>query len=192
MKDEYTAKEFRELMKSGTIGKKGRLILSDREQEVKQVPRDLMFDPKEFIFIPGEVYSSKNSTQIRIKHVAKSKWKVLTKNGWKFVLPFIAKSDQAKGYQKKKANIYRSFAEDFKEMYKHQGFPLFVEMIFVRRTRAVWDFNNISQLVQDCMVENGWLPGDDIRYMFPVMPRSPNLPYYIDKNNPGVYIRVAK
>jgi hypothetical protein len=193
-----TLEEYRGLVKSGSLvaGKKGRLIMKDDTMpeplSENSVPMDRMFNEDDYLFIAGEVFSSKNSTQIRVKYAQRSKWKVLMKGVWKYVIPFVAKSDNAKGYQKTKSPIYRSLTEDFLKMYEGQGFPLFVEMIFVRRTRGIWDFNNLSQQVCDCMTDAKWIPDDSTRYMYAVPPMPPNLAHYVDKLNPGVYLKVVK
>jgi Holliday junction resolvase RusA-like endonuclease len=188
-------KEYKDMISGNkvTVGKKGRIIIADPTEEIPvSVPQDRMFNEADYLFIPGEVFSSKNSTQIRVKFVKRSKWKILSAGVWRFVTPFVSKSNVSKGYQTDKARIYKALAPDFKIMSEGQGFPLRVEFIFVRRTKARWDWINMLQVVQDCMVDAGMLPDDDVGHLLPCLPKSPNLSYYIDKTNPGVYIRVIK
>ncbi len=185
MKESYTSKEFQAM-----FGKSGKILKPETFDEAVKPNNILDFDPHSYIFIPGEVYSSKNSTQIRVKLVKWSKWKVLMKGSWRFVQPFIAKSDAAKGYQDEKAHIYRKFTKQFREMSHGKEFPLFVEIIFVRKTLRFWDWINMVQIVQDCMVDARWLPDDNVNIMFPTVPMKQKKQYLYGKDNPGVYIKV--
>ncbi len=136
------------------------------------------------IFIRGEVYSSKNSKQIWKKSAKKSNWKY---NG-KPVLPFITDSNQVKRYKIETKKQYISFRKQFQGSVK--GYPVRVEFTFIRGTKGIWDFNNMTEMVQDMMVECEWLPDDSMFYLIPVCPVDP--PFYIDKENVGVIIKVLQ
>lgn len=190
-KTKYTSSEIRQMLASGAcqVGKGGRLVMNepDHEKPGKSVlPVDYLdFNPLEYIFIPGIVFSSKNSKQIFIKKVVKSYWYYKGKP----VVPFITDSKAVKSYKKRKALVFSNGAEKFKEMINGHRAPYFAELIFVMPDLRIWDFNNLSQIVQDMMVKHGWVKGDDVRYLFTAPPMPPKIPYFVDKGKPGVYIK---
>ena len=192
-KTKYTSSEIRQLMASGAcrVGKGGRLIMDepDHEQVASRpmLPDDCLdFNPLEYIFIPGTVFSSKNSKQIFKKRAVKSYWYYRGE----CVVPFITDSKAVKSYKKRKALVFSNGAGKFKEMVNGRTPPYFVELIFVMPDLRVWDFNNLSQIIQDMMVKHNWIKGDDVRYLFTIPPLPPIIPYYVDKTRPGVYIKL--
>ena len=192
MKDQMTVEEFKRLLSSGNI-KKGRLVV-DKEPEPYELPKGTLIDASQYIFIPGRVYSSKNSTQIRVrglKHGERSKFKLFSKGVWRPIVPFVAKSDNAARYKKEKVGLFRANKQRFDQMKGNNAYPLYIEFVFAWPDRGRWDWSNILQIVQDTMVDAGLIPDDSVRYMFPVMPPKPVLPYFIDRKNPGVYFRVV-
>ncbi len=182
------------MLKSGNLEVQGRKIKhqgSDTIDFTKEYRFDPMFDLDKYIFIPGRVYSSKNSEQIRIKiSSTPTKWKCNTKTkGWLYVRPFVAKNDNAQNYKKRTAHLYKIAQRQFKDMSEGKKYPLIVEFIFVMPDKTEWDWNNITQLVQDCMVDGGMIPDDNVYVMLPTFPREQA--FYIDKTAPGVYFRVV-
>jgi hypothetical protein len=61
--------------------------------------------------------------------------------------------------------------------------PLRLWFQFARKTRQRSDWLNLMQIVQDQMVEHGWIPDDDHENLLPAA-----LPHILDRGNPGVYI----
>jgi Holliday junction resolvase RusA-like endonuclease len=121
------------------------------------------------LFIPYNVVSFKNSKQV-VKN-KEGKVRVIGSKAW---------------YKYKKAteNYYRILAAEFKKRIKGKPSPIFIEFTFARSTKAIWDYNNLTQGVTDLMTQNGWLPDDntyEIRQLEGV--------HFIDKANPGIYIR---
>jgi hypothetical protein len=206
--NEISSGEFRKMIAKGilNVGSNGRVMSrGDADNELPKAkkrydePRSISDKIDVFrkdnpdlaghIFIPGRVYSSKNSKRISIKFAKEGKWKCRTKNGWEFVTPFIRDSKQAEGYKKDTMPDYKRYREQFVESYKDKPFPLYVEMVIVDN-RTGWDWNNMTQIVQDQMKDAGWIPDDQIKYMLPVMPLPPRQPYYISKGDEGVYIKI--
>lgn len=203
----YTSAEFRKKLANNTfrVAGKGRIVEDVPEADIP-LPEDhpmnisgtFDLNPLEYIFIPGRVFSSKNSEQIRVKLSSnKTRWQCYMKSGrkgflsWRYVTPFVTKNENAKGYEKKKIPVYKSLLPQWQQMKEGKPYPLYIEFVFVMPNKTSWDWNNLTQLVQDCMVKAGWLPDDSVRYCLPNMPKRPKLPYMIDKNKPGVYIKIA-
>jgi len=80
----------------------------------------------------------------------------------------------------------------FKGMVKDFGYPLEIGMHFVRGTRHKYDWINMCQGVQDLMVKHHWIEDDNTEIMYPT-PLKVNGTYSsYNKENPGVYIKVAE
>ncbi len=176
IKDKMTAAEFRKAISRGVINTTGkRLTVNDVSDEYMET-----IDKIDSIWIPGEVYSSKNNNRIFAKSVKKSKWLL---NG-KPVKPFITCSAAVSRYKEEKLGYYIANREKFLKMTENKPFPLYVYFQFIRRTRGRWDFNNMTELVQDMMVMAGWIPDDDEKHLIPVYKKSQL------GNKPGVMISV--
>ena len=183
MQETYTAEQFKRLLNQGAISIKGKRL------KMEELPPDYVetINHVNSIFIPGEVYSSKNSKRIFPKAAAKyTGWTFRNKN----VVPFITSSTAVNNYKSEIMRYYTAYRQNFLDMIRGKVYPLFLEFHFVRATKAGWDFNNMSQLVCDMMVKAGWVPDDNVKILFPVPPMPPLKPYSIDKKNPGVFIRV--
>lgn len=182
------------MLQSGEIqiGKKGRMKITKQKIFQNPVMYDecFHFNADDYIFIPGRVYSSKNHERILIKKVVQSKWKCLINSKWEYVVPYVAKNENAKNYQTKKLPYYLSKKPEWIKMKGNKDFPLYVEFLFAMPNKNSWDWNNLTQLVQDVMKKAGWVPDDDVNYILPCVPQMPKLAYFIDKRNPGIYIRI--
>jgi hypothetical protein len=143
-------------------------------------------------YIPGEVPSSKNFKRIAFKpdKTNKSSWKYLQHGKWIHVIPFIVASNFTEVYKKYVGPYYQKYAFDFRNASIKKGFPVYVEFTFIRKTNQIWDFNNITQVVQDLMKEYGWIDDDNSRFLIPMPPQKPKPAYHVDKENPGVIIRL--
>ena len=164
------------------------------------------YSSEKSIFILGEVRSSKNSKQIWKKpyHPPKTKlkklddritlatYKNLTSSGkWFYngqrVIPFITDSNLVKVYKVETALVYRKYVRNFKEIIKDKKLPVYVEFLFFREFDKRWDFNNLTQIVQDMMVKHNWICDDDVYNILP-MPAKPA--FVVDKKIQGVLITV--
>ena len=122
-------------------------------------------------FIKGNVPSSKNSKQIfKNKKTGKT---------------FITSSKTVKAYLSNFEYQYDIFAKEFKEQLKSKAKPYKIGFYFVRDSRRKFDYININQIVQDLMVQHGWIDDDNCEELIPVF-----IGYEVDRNNPGVRIEV--
>ena len=149
------------------------------------------------IFIPGEVFSSKNSHQIFYRFSNKSDCcnaDTTGKGADRICLkckkhckpkqtPFIDKSKAAKEYDDTMLPTYTSRVEKFRSMLAGSKAPYFIGLLFVRQTRREFDANNMNQAVMDLLVKSGCIPDDNMNVAIPV-----TLGYMINKTNPGVVI----
>lgn len=153
--------------------------LKERENEViekvvvKDVP-EFHHVPKLEWFITGQVPSKKNS---RINFVSK--------NGKQLSIP-------SKLYSQYKISTkmqWEVFGREFKKAieYHKLEFPLNIEMTFIRKTNQLVDYFGPGESVFDLMTDHGWWPDDNRHY---------GKPFFgdmrVDKNNPGVIIKILK
>lgn len=139
-------------------------------------PKDIPTD--ETIFIPYETRSSKNSKQIGYKYIGKRK------------VPFIMESKLAQEYREVTKRYWEIMAKVFRQQLVGKSKPYVIEFLFVRSSKRRFDFHNMVQLPADLMQEYGWLEDDDMENLLPVPPLPPRAPYIVDKNNPGVFIKI--
>ena len=119
------------------------------------------------IFIPGNVPSSKNSKQWTGKMLIHSK---ATRN-----------------YIRDTKEFYRHWEESFNSqvILNTTTDVIHVDFYFIRSSRRKFDYINPAQTVQDLMVKYGWIEDDNCDIIVPHFSG-----YHVDKNNPGVLIRV--
>lgn len=126
------------------------------------------------IFIPGNTPSSKNSKQ----------WVWRGKRG------FLVNSKTTTKYIKSSTKDYQVGKNLFKKMIDGLPKPYIIGMHFVRKTKQRFDFSNLVQVVQDQAVRHDWLSDDNINEMFPLPFKIDGKWYSVDKDKPGVYIKV--
>jgi len=127
-----------------------------------------MNDVTEF-FIPMNTPSSKNSKIWTGKFLVNSrytqKWKRHTREEWIRLTPLFKKA------------VLELQVEP----------PYYIEFEFIRKTKAKFDYINMSQILCDTMVHYKWIEDDDTKGI---------KPYYADprhdKVNHGVIIRLLK
>jgi hypothetical protein len=176
--DEISAATFQQLLKkknAGTFIPDAKKMLCPREENV-QVSTTV--HPSEGFFIPGNVPSKKRAY--------KPIW-VHNKSGGQRHMGLM-KHDHIIKYEQESGPHWAKYAQDFRELIGVER-PVYVQMYFVRSTVASrWDFNNLSQMVCDQMVEHGWIEDDNIDSLIAVPPF--DMPKWIkDNNNPGVLIK---
>lgn len=188
-------KDYKALVKGATS--KGNRVVLDKTKPIKGVNNPILdeiyskfgMSLDNSFFVPGEVMSSKRGHQIFAKPAINSRWKFDNKP----IIPFIAPSGPTEGYNKQTKDRYISYATIFNKFIAdyHLKKPFFIKFTFIRATKAVnWDFNNMTEVVQDQMVRCGWLKDDSVEFMFPLPPLPPARPFFYDKNNPGVFITI--
>lgn len=97
-------------------------------------------------FVPGEVPAQKNGQQIGYKT--------------------LKKSPQVVTYLQYASTVYaeawRQVIKGAKQSVDHYGAPLYMGLHFVRGTRGRFDWNNMTHIVTDYLVNRGGLRDDDV------------------------------
>jgi len=134
------------------------------------------------IFIPYEVISSKNM-QGHYPKCDRSGTAIKSKTGKYQII--VYNTEQYKRYLMQTKSYWEAMASIFRGMLRGKEPPYRIEFLFIRATKGKFDYANIVQGPQDLMTRNGWYKDDNADIMIPVF-----LPYVIDKQNPGLIIRV--
>jgi len=142
---------------------------------------------KQQVFIPGNVPSSKNSKQ-------------RTKNGAIVSGKAVKKYLQGLGIKRYSCRQGSAYMEDyktrpnlFKEKFRDAEWITprkfcYIGFHFVRQTKALFDFSNMVQIVQDLMVAGGYLQEDNINCMIPVNMVKNGNRWSKNKDFPGVWV----
>lgn len=121
------------------------------------------------IFVPGDVPSSKNSKVWTGKFLVSSKtatrYKNITKGIWDNPI------------------LRDKFLDSLKEVTK----PYRLSFKFIRGTRRIFDYVNMTQMPLDLMVAFGWLEDDNANEVKPEYEQ-----YEFNKTSPGVIISIIK
>lgn len=132
-------------------------------------------EPTVFVF-PGELISSKNS---RRPLICKSK-----ATGKKKIVP--VKSQIAKANESSIRDMIRKnpdFVMKWKLELLKKSYPVRLRIQIYRQSHRIFDYNNITQNLFDCIVKEGLLPDDNMKFLLPVYE-----PYKVDKNKPRTEI----
>ena len=165
-------------------------------------------NPDKAIFLPGQVPSAKNSKQIGFYFKAKgeeSSW-YFKKNGeFKAITTTLRSSDQTEDYLKEIVQHIIDNKKRFKELVRDMPKPYIIQLHFVRKTKALFDFGNPVECIADCIsgsywkkhpkipqVVTQWIDVDDIENVvfIPVLANmlQGKALYSVDPQNPGVWI----
>lgn len=166
-----------------------------------------MLNPKKekdlggIIFIPGNVPSLKNGKVKTSKGIFASPTvtKFLRSLG---IQGFNSRKKTVKGYvDKNRPNQIEKLRFQFEQMKAGKDYPLIVGFHQVRKTKRLFDFGNSVEVIQDLFTAHDFWVDDDVSHVFPVPmtingdlidqnePRKEPL-YSVDKDNPGVYIKL--
>ena len=166
-------------------------------------------NPETAIWLSGAVPSAKNSKQIGFyykKAGEESSW-YFKKNGeFKAITPSLRSSDQTEEYIKDIVQQIIDNKKRFKELVKDMPKPYILQLHFVRKTKAMFDFGNAVEAISDAIsgsywkkhpkipqVVTQWIDVDDIENVvfIPVLANMlSGLPLYsVDKLNPGVWLQ---
>lgn len=117
--------------------------------------KDVFADAHEnnYIYIPGNVPSLKNSKQLFINK----------KTGKQF----ISSSDLCKRYVKETRSNWQVFKYKFLKMIEGKEKPYKIRFIFIRDKHKAFDYINAAQMPLDLMQEHGWIEDDDNRHIIP-------------------------
>lgn len=147
------------------------------------------------VFIPGHVPSLKNSK------VKTSKGIFMSKGCLKYlrslnIQGYSSSKKTVKEYkdQINKPNLFRkSILFLANELTLTEiDYPIILGFHFVRKTKAEFDFNNANQIILDLMTAHNLIEDDSMSYIIPQAYKKDDKWYSVDKNNPGVYIKIIK
>lgn len=130
------------------------------------------------IFIRGNVASSKNSKTMGFYYEGKGANKKR--------VPTLVDSPATKKYRKETAADYRKYKDRFLQMTEGKEFPLMLKVTFVRDSLRAFDLINAMQVVQDLMVEYGWIEDDNSEFLVPVF----NPTVFYSKDMAGILIEI--
>lgn len=148
-------------------------------------------------YIPVNVPSSKNTRQIVHPKGKRARWNadkgfqgdVITAKE----LPMmrskskVIASKLVQDYEKKTELLWISYAAKFRKSLQGLEKPYRVSFKFIRDSHRKFDYINSAQIVQDLMVEHGWMDDDNADELVPVFER-----YEVNKMDAGVIITISK
>jgi hypothetical protein len=136
------------------------------------------------IFIPGNVPSLKNAKPNGIYH-SKPVTKYLRSLN---IQTYSASKGIVKGY--KDPDRPDLFIEQIGNYFKGIEYPILLGMHFVRNSRRKADFQNLVHIVADLLVAHHYIKDDNMHYFFPVPFKINGRWFSINKENPGVWLRI--
>jgi hypothetical protein len=153
------------------------------------------------IFIPGNIPSLKNSKVKTSRGIFSSPTvnKFLRSIG---IQKFNSRKKEVKGYvDSTRPNQFESLRAEFMKMKSNTSDPIIIGYHQVRNSKRLFDFSNSVEILQDLMTAHDFIEDDNVKHVFPVPmsidgklinqnnPRAFPL-YSVDKENPGVYIKL--
>lgn len=147
-----------------------------------------MVEDSELIFIPNHVPSLKNSKVKTARGIFSSKAvkKYLSALG---IQTYSSSKKIVKGYVKRE-NLIENLRNEFEKRLSGKEPPYEFGFHFVRKSKHDFDFNNANQLVADLLVAHNIIEDDNMKYFLPYPLKIDGRAYSIDKENPGVYIKI--
>ncbi len=113
-----------------------------------------------------------------------------SKNGRRWTGKHFVPSTVTLRWRRKTSDWWDENKDKFLEATADKNLPLRIGFHFVRDSRRKYDWVNPVQTIQDEMVKKGWIEDDNITFMVPV-PFKVNKSYTtINKEKPGVYIKL--
>lgn len=142
----------------------------------------------ELIFIPGNCPSLKNSKIKTSRGIFPSKTvkDYLTDLG---IQRYSASRKEVIGYVRK-PNKIEELREKFNKALEGKEPPVEIGFHFVRKTKHKFDFNNANQIIADLLTAHGIIEDDNMDYFIPYAFKMNDKFYTIDKENPGVYLKI--
>ena len=140
------------------------------------------------IWIDGNVPSLKNSKVKTSRGVFASK----TVKKYLQTIGVVKYSVRSKTYEnyKTRPNIFETLRDVFKKEMEHKEYPIKMGFHFVRNSNRSFDFHNAVQILADLMVAHDYIEDDDMDHFLPVPLKLKGKWYSVDKDNPGVYIKI--
>jgi hypothetical protein len=158
-------------------------------------------EPVDMIFIPGNIPSLKNSKVKTSRGIFSSPTvsKFLRSIG---IQGFNSRKKTVKGYvDPNRPNQFEALRSTFMSMKAGKDDPIIIGYHQVRSSKRLFDFSNSVEILQDLMTAHDFIEDDNVKHVFPVPmsidgkfidPKNPRaFPLYsVDKENPGVYIKL--
>lgn len=129
------------------------------------------------IKLQGDIVSKKNSKRIAIK------------NRDKYPRPFVISSEAYLKWMKFAGQQLLLYKNDYNNwIIKHPlKYPIRISFYFIRKTARKWDWPNMIQGPLDLLVDMGFIEDDDAYHVIPICEG-----WHIDKNNPGLIIKIFR
>lgn len=142
----------------------------------------------ELIFIPFNTPSLKNSKIKTSRGIFPSKTvkNYITSLG---IQSYSPSRKTVVGY-KKRPNLVEKLRDKFNQVLEGKEPPFEIGFHFVRKSKHKFDFNNANQIVADLLVAHDIISEDNMDIFIPYAFKMNEQFYTIDKENPGVYIKV--
>ena len=144
---------------------------------------------EKLIFIPFNVPSLKNSKVKTSRGIFASPTvkKYLSLLG---IQSYSSGKKIVKGYVKRE-NLFEKLRSEFERELKGKTEPYNFGFHFVRDSRRSFDFNNANQIIADLLVAHDIIEDDNMNYFLPYPLKINGKAYVIDKENPGVYVKIS-
>lgn len=142
----------------------------------------------ELIFIPGNVPSSKNS-RINTKHGSFASKTVKAYLNSLGIQSYSSSKKIVKGYVNK-PNVIEGLRESFLKQTEGKELPLEIGFHFVRNSLRKCDFHNIVQVILDILTASDIIIDDNMDCVLPFALKIDNKFYSVDKECPGVWIKI--
>ncbi|HEX8586132.1 MAG TPA: hypothetical protein VF680_17200 [Allosphingosinicella sp.] len=140
------------------------------------------------IWIPYNVPSLKNSKIKTSRGIFSSKT-VKAYLGKLGIQSYSSSKKEVKGYVKRE-NEFEKLRVQFEKAMEGKKEPFKIGFHFVRKSKHDFDFNNANQILADLMVAHNIIEDDNMRFFLPYPLIIDGKAYSIDKENPGVYIKI--
>ncbi len=143
---------------------------------------------EELIFIPFNTPSLKNSKIKTSRGIFPSKTvkNYISNLG---IQRYSASRKEVVGY-KNRPNLIEELRDKFNNVLEGKEPPFEIGFHFVRKTKHKFDFNNANQIIADLLVAHGIIEEDNMDIFIPYAFKMNEQYYTVDKENPGVYIKI--
>jgi len=140
------------------------------------------------IWIPENVPSLKNSKIKTSRGIFSSKTvkKYLSLLG---IQNYSVSKKQVIGY-KTRPNLFAELIPEFQKVLDGKRPPFKIGFHFVRNSKRSFDFNNANQIIADLMTAHNIIEDDNMDYFLPYPLEIDGKYYSIDKEKPGVFIKI--
>lgn len=140
------------------------------------------------IFIPENVPSLKNSKVKTKKGIFPSKTVTRYLRLLGIQKYSVGKKEVTEYKDKNRPNIFRKCFEGWEKPDK----IIRIGFHFVRKDNRKFDYINAMQLPLDLMTAHDFIEDDDCDHVIPYVFEMGGKPYSVDKENPGVWIKIIK